>query len=191
MSTASATPTRTRLIPLIIGMAAFAAIGALLAYSVSQARTGDVNVDTLNRETAPDFATPLWSGGTGEFTLSGQQGHPVVLNFWGSWCPPCRAEFPALQAVADEYKSDGLVLFGVNAGGIIKDSESDAKQFLTEQGTTFPTGPDLDDRIIVDYKVTSFPTTYFITRDGNIFRKWVGAVDETHLATLVEELINL
>ena len=92
MSTASATPTRTRLIPLIIGMAAFAAIGALLAYSVSQARTGDVNVDTLNRETAPDFATPLWSGGTGEFTLSGQQGHPVVLNFWAGLLPPSRIE---------------------------------------------------------------------------------------------------
>ncbi|MCH7706703.1 MAG: TlpA family protein disulfide reductase [Chloroflexi bacterium] len=182
----STTPSRSapRWLPAVIGFIAMTGIGALIGYSLVQARGGDTLLDL---KPASDFTVPLYSGGQGTFTLSSHLGQPVVLNFWGSWCPPCRAEFPALQAVFDEYRDDGLVVFGVD----VQDSEADAKAFLAEQSTTFPTGPDLDNSITIDYRVSSWPTTFFITRDGEIHRKWVGQLDETRLATFVEELFAL
>lgn len=182
----STTPSRsvTRWLPAVIGFVAMAGIGALIGYSLIQARGGGTLLDL---KPASDFTVPLYSGGQGTFTLSSHLGQPVVLNFWGSWCPPCRAEFPALQAVFDEYRDDGLVVFGVD----VQDTEADAKAFLGEQNTTFPTGPDLDNSITIEYRVSSWPTTFFITRDGEIHRKWVGQLDETRLAAFVEELFAL
>ena len=166
-----------------------AAIFAIvLAVSLACGAAGSATDDL---DPAPDFTTVLYSGGTGEFTLSEQQGHPVVLNVWGSWCPPCRAEFPALQQAWDQYKDEGLVLFGVNAGAFIKDSEEEAKEFLGQQGTTFMTGPDIDDQIILDYRVLGFPATYFITPDGKIYETWTGQIDDKNLTRLIEELLAL
>ena len=161
---------------------AFMALGAIIAFGLSQTQGAD-----LELEPAPDFTVPLYSGGTGEFTLSEHLGQPVLLNFWGSWCPPCRAEFPAIQAIADEYKDRGLVVIGVD----VQDSETNARAFLGQQGTTFQTGPDLTGRTSIDYSVTSMPTTYFITREGEIFKKWAGLIDENRLTAFVDELVNL
>ncbi len=182
----STTPSRsaTRWLPAVIGFVAMAGIGALIGFGLVQARGGGAQLDL---QPASDFTIPVLTGGQDTFTLSSQLGNPVVLNFWGSWCPPCRAEFPALQAVFDEYRDDGLVVFGVD----VQDSEADARAFLAEQGTTFLTGPDLDNSVTIDYRVSSWPTTFFITRNGDIHRKWVGQLDETRLATFVEELFAL
>ncbi len=174
----------TRWLPAVIGFIAMAGIGALIGFGLVQARGSD---KLLDLKPASDFTIPVFTGGQDTFTLSSQLGNPVVLNFWGSWCPPCRAEFPASQAVFDEYRDDGLVVFGVD----VQDTEADARAFLEEQGTTFPTGPDLDNSITIDYRVICWPTTFFITRDGKIHRKWVGQLDETRLATFVEELFAL
>ena len=163
-------------------------VGALgLVYSASQGDGNATNLDTADLDPAPDFTTSLYSGGTGQFTLSDQQGHPVVLNFWGSWCPPCRAEFPALQSAFDQYKEQGLVLFGVD----VQDTEADAREFIDEQGTTFFTGPDLDGQITIDYGVLNFPTTFFITRDGKIYRKWISLIDDKNLTEIIEELLKV
>ena len=167
-------------------------LAVVLAVSLACGGGGSSDsTQTDDLDPAPDFTTVLYSGGTREFTLSEQQGHPVVLNVWGSWCPPCRAEFPALQQAWDQYKDEGLVLFGVNAGAFIKDSESEAKEFLEEQGTTFMTGPDIDDQIILDYRVLGFPATYFITPDGKIYETWTGQIDDKNLTRLIEELLAL
>ena len=116
---------------------------------------------------ASDFSIPLYSGGTGTISLSDFHGQPVVLNFWGSWCPPCRAEFPTLQWASTHYKNQGLVVLGV----AVQDNELHAKEFLNEQETSFMTGPDIDGLIFVSYGVPVFPTTIFITPDGNILSK--------------------
>ena len=178
---APSNPTVNRL-SLVLFIGALLALGALIAFGLSQAQGAD-----LDLEPAPDFTVPLYTGGTGDFTLSEQLGQPVLLNFWGSWCPPCRAEFPAIQAIADEHKDQGLVVIGVD----VQDTEANAKAFLTEQGITFRTGPDLTGRISIDYSVTSMPTTYFITRDGKIFKKWSGLIDENRLTAFVDELVNM
>ena len=176
----------------ILGRYRLAALfAAVLVLSAACGGGSSDSTQTDDLDPAPDFTTVLYSGGTGEFTLSEQQGHPVVLNVWGSWCPPCRAEFPALQQAWNQYKDEGLVLFGVNAGAFIKDSESEAKEFLEEQGTTFMTGPDIDDQIILDYRVLGFPATYFITPDGKIYETWTGQIDDKNLTRLIEELLAL
>ncbi len=169
---------------LALFIVAFLALGVLIAFGLSQTQSSGAD---LELEPATDFTVPLYSGGTGDFTLSEHLGQPVLLNFWGSWCPPCRAEFPAIQAIADAYKDDGLVVIGVD----VQDTEDNAKAFLSDQGTTFLTGPDLTGRISIDYAVTSMPTTYFITRDGKIFKKWAGLIDEKRLNAFVDELVNM
>ena len=135
---------------------------------------------------APDFTVPLYSGGPGEFTLSNYLGHPIVLNFWASWCPPCRTQFPLHQAIADKYEDDGLIMFGVG----MQDTEENANAFMAEHNTTFPTGPGLSGQIAIDYKVVGMPTTVFTTRDGRIYNTWVGVIDEERLTTFVEELLE-
>ena len=94
-----------------------ALLAAVLVVSIACGGGGSSDpTQTDDLDPAPDFTTVLYSGGTGEFTLSEQQGHPVVLNVWGSWCPPCRAEFPDLQQAWDQYKDQGLVLFPFRDG---------------------------------------------------------------------------
>ena len=179
-TTKTAYQSTVRRVTLVITAVVFAGLGALIAFGLFhlQNNAGDL-------KPAPDFTVPLYSGGDGDFTLSDHLGSPIVVNFWGEWCPPCRAEFPALQAVADRYKDRGLLVFGVN----VRDTEENAKTFLYEQGTTFLTGPD-PGQISLDYQVLSMPTTYFVTRDGKILRSWAGAIDEAQLTTFIEEILD-
>ena len=180
-------PSIVRRVTLAITAVIFAGLGALIAFGLFQLQNNAGNSpSTGDLEPAPDFTAPLYSGGSGDFTLSDHLGSPVVVNFWGSWCPPCRAEFPALQAVADEYKDRGLIVFGVD----VQDTEENARAFLDEQGATFLTGPDLTGQISLDYQVLSMPTTYFVTRDGKILRSWAGQIDEARLTTFIEEIFN-
>ena len=182
MDTTTSTPSRIRWVPAILGFLALIGLGALLAFGIAYAR----GTSGPKLEAAPNFTVPLYAGGSGAFTLSEHRGHPIVLNFWASWCPPCRAEFPALQAAANRYSDQGLVLVGV----AIQDTEDDARAFLKEQNTTFFAGQDLTGQVALDYGITALPATLFITPDGRIYKKWLGQIDETRLNTFIEELLK-
>ncbi|MBI4199992.1 MAG: TlpA family protein disulfide reductase [Chloroflexi bacterium] len=162
-----------------LSFALAAALGALAGYGVFLARGA-------RPDAAPDFTVPLYTGGPGSFTLSDHRGHPVVLNFWASWCAPCRAEFPALQQVYDRYRDRGLVLFGV----AVADPPRDSRAFLDEQQTTFPTGPDTTGKIAQDYGVRGLPVTVFINREGKVHKQSFGRIDEARLVAFVEELLG-
>ncbi|MBI4202665.1 MAG: TlpA family protein disulfide reductase [Chloroflexi bacterium] len=179
----------SRWLPVAIVFILFLLSGAALAFGVSTVRDDSPlsASQPLRLKPAPNFTVPLYSGGEGSFTLSEHKGHPIVINFWASWCPPCRAEFPALQAAATTYAGQGVVVFAV----AIQDTEAEAKAFLQEQRTTFLTGPDLDGSIAMDYTITGLPATYFITADGLIYKKWVGEIDEQRLDTFIQELLSL
>ncbi len=182
MDTTKSPLTHIRWLPAALGFLALAGLGALLAFGIAYARGGS----SPKLEAAPDFTVPLYSGGAGSFTLSQHRGHPVVLNFWASWCAPCRAEFPALQAGADKYNDLGLVVIGV----AIQDTGDDARAFLKEQNTTFFAGQDMTGQIALDYTITGLPATFFITPEGRIYKKWLGQIDETRLNTFIEELLK-
>lgn len=106
-------------------------------------------------------------------TLDGQvissdhlRGRPLILNFWASWCAPCRAEMPALQTVAEEYHETDLLILAVNA--TFQDRPADISAFVSQHGLTFPILLDTEGRVNHLYQVHSLPTTFFIGRDGRI-----------------------
>lgn len=133
---------------------------------------------------APDFKLPLFDGRT--FQLADHRGQVVVVNFWASWCPPCRAEAPRLQAAYQAYRDRGVVFVGVD----IQDTEDAARAFIDEFGLTYPNGPDHDLSITEAYGVTGIPTTFIIDREGRLRQRWQGEIQEAQLTGFVEEALR-
>ena len=105
--------------------------------------------------------------------LAAYRGHPVIVNFWASWCTPCRDEFPLFQERLDELgPSDGLVMLGV----LYKDEPALARQFVEEVGATWPTVVDGDEALAKAYRVVAPPQTYFIDKDGIVRGIQIGEV---------------
>jgi cytochrome c biogenesis protein CcmG/thiol:disulfide interchange protein DsbE len=96
------------------------------------------------------------------FDLADYAGHPVVVNFWGPSCVPCRDEFPLLIAKAEEHAEDGLAIVGV----LTDDPPEPARDFVAEYGATWPTVEDPDKALKTAYRVAGRPQTYFIDGDG-------------------------
>ena len=136
---------------------------------------------------APDFE---FSDSTGSIMrLSDLRGQPVILNFWASWCPPCRAEMPAIQAVHQAYQAQGLVVLGVNTAN--QDSLSQAQDFITEMDLSFQMLYDSSGAIQSRYDVSALPTTFFIDRFGVIHEViYGGPIAEALLAIHAEEILE-
>lgn len=133
---------------------------------------------------ARDFTLTLFDGGT--ISLKDLRGKVVLINFWASWCPPCREEAPTLEAAWKRYKDKDVVFVGVN----IQDNEKDARAFIKEFGITYVNGRDLSKRVSVDYGVWGIPETFFIDREGRITYKQVGAVEWPIITAKVEEALQ-
>ena len=106
--------------------------------------------------------------------LSDLEGKVVVLNFWASWCPPCRWEMPFFEEMHQEYKDQGVVFLGV----AISDTLENARGFAESTGVTYPIGLDTTGEISRNYNVVSLPTTFFIGREGNVERRLTSAANE-------------
>jgi cytochrome c biogenesis protein CcmG/thiol:disulfide interchange protein DsbE len=119
---------------------------------------------------ATPFSLTLFDGQTLE--LEALRGKVVFLNFWASWCPPCRAEARMLEAAWQQYKDRDVVFLGVDT----QDTEEDARAFIREFGITYPNGRDASGRIPIDYGVWGLPETFIIDRQGRITYKHVGAL---------------
>lgn len=120
---------------------------------------------------APDFEVTRFNGET--LRLSDLHGQVVVLNFWASWCPPCRREMPSFEQAWLGSRDDGVVFVGLATG----DLEADARAFAEHVGVTYPLGLDLDGAVANEYLVRVMPTTYFIDREGLVQRKLSGFVN--------------
>jgi len=135
---------------------------------------------------APDFHVGTLQGEV--LTLSDLRGGPVILNFWATWCPPCRAEMPALERVHRQHKAAGLAIVAVNATS--QDSVSAATGFLEALGLTFPVGMDPTGEVQRLYQVRALPTTFFVDRRGEIREVVIGGpLAEAHLQAMVTELM--
>jgi cytochrome c biogenesis protein CcmG/thiol:disulfide interchange protein DsbE len=117
---------------------------------------------------APDFTVKLFNGE--ELRLDQVRGKVVFLNFWASWCVPCRAEARDLEAAWRKVKDKDVVFLGIN----IQDKGEDATRFLREFDVTYPNGRDLSGRIAIDYGVWGVPETFFIDPTGKITYKHTG-----------------
>ena len=136
---------------------------------------------------APDFTLDLLGGG--QVTLSELRGKVVMVNLWASWCPPCRAEMPAIEKVYRAYKDKGLEVLAVNS--TFQDSEADAAAFAQNFDLTFPILLDRMGAVSKRYQLRGLPSTYFIDRPG-IIRSVVigGPMSEALIQSKVEALLK-
>ncbi len=135
---------------------------------------------------APDFTLKTASGES--IHLADLRGKPVLLNLWASWCPPCKAEMPAIQKVYQAYQSQGLQVLAVNA--TYQDTLSNAESFARSEGLTFPILYDLDGGVSHQYQLQALPTTFFITPQGKIQAVVVaGPMSEALIRAQVEQLL--
>jgi cytochrome c biogenesis protein CcmG/thiol:disulfide interchange protein DsbE len=121
-----------------------------------------------------------------ELRLISLRGQPVVLNFWASWCDPCREEAPVLERFAAEYGPRGIVFLGVN----VWDNPDKARAFLQEYGITYRNGFDAGGGAAIDYGLTGLPETFFVDREGRLVRKFIGPVPAHTLRAVAEELLS-
>jgi thiol-disulfide isomerase/thioredoxin len=144
-------------------------------------------VPPADRQQAPAFSGPLL-GGSGEFDLAQAKGDVVVLNVWASWCPPCRSEAPALQAVSAELTDQDVQFVGVN----VRDNETDARAFEQEFGLTYPSVVDTDSALLLAFRDTlppsAIPSTLVIDREGRVAARILDEVTQTSLRDLVADI---
>lgn len=139
---------------------------------------------TAPLETAPALSFATFDGG--RFALDDTRGSIVVLNFWASWCGPCRTEMPAFDTAAHRYHERGVVVVGLAT----KDNENAAQTFAREIGATYILGFDQGDAIAANYSIYGLPSTLFIDRNGKIARRVPGILSETQLTAYIDELLK-
>jgi peroxiredoxin len=125
---------------------------------------------------APDFTLTSLDGES--VSLSDYAGRPVLLNFWASWCPPCREEFPALAVSREAHVESGFEILGVTHN----DTDELSQKFADDANAEWPLLPDSDNTVWEAYGGVGLPTSYFVDAEGVVQRVHIGPVDEDQLA---------
>jgi cytochrome c biogenesis protein CcmG/thiol:disulfide interchange protein DsbE len=142
----------------------------------------DIRTGTVSKPAAAFVLDRL--DGTGKVALADHAGKVVVLNFFASWCLPCKEENPALVRVWERYRSSDVVVIGI----LYQDSLDSGRRYMRDNGVTWPTATDEAGRIAFAYGVRGIPETYFIGPDGIIAGRHVGPINEGTLVTAIESL---
>jgi peroxiredoxin len=153
----------------------------IIAISCSSPESTDAPKEEKTAKTsepkpAHDFTLKDLSGN--EVKLSGLKGKAVVVNFWATWCHPCKEEIPDLQKSYDENKNNGLVILGVN----IKENESKVSRFAKDHKITYPILLDIDGAISDAYRVFGIPMSFFIDRNGLVKDSFIGMLTQEDLS---------
>lgn len=138
-----------------------------------------------NGATAPNFNLTTLDGK--QVQLSDYRGKKVILNFWATWCPPCRAEMPHMQNFYEKNKDDDIVVLAVNLTNMDK-GEAQVKNFVKDYGLTFPIPLDETGEVGETYQAYIIPTSYILTPEGKISQKIVGPMDEEMMKDLTENM---
>ena len=165
----------------IRGAALLLVIGlvALLAWGVVKGANGPRDTGE-----APNFSLTSFDGQT--LALSDLRGKLIVINFWASWCQPCRQEAAYLEQTWRKYQSQGVVFIGVDW----VDTDKEARAYLSEFGITYFNGPDLGTRIAQDYRIQGVPETFFIDRQGRLQGVHIGPFQAPELDDKIDALLR-
>ena len=162
---------------LVAQAAAVGVVVALLGLLVWKIAQGESEVTATLSEggtpAAPEFSLERLDG-NGELSLASLRGQTVVLNFWASWCGPCKDETPLLQRAWQRWEGKDVVFVGVD----VKDFRGDARSFTRRYGVTYPNVYDGKGSLVGRYGVTGFPETYFIDAAGKVRYRIAGPVEE-------------
>ena len=138
---------------------------------------------------AIDFTLKDQYGNT--HTLSDYKGKTVFLNFWATWCSPCKAEMPDIQKLYEEFQQEDVVILGVAAPNLGREkSEEGIKGFLEENGYTYPVVMDTEAEAFQAYGINSFPTTFMIDKDGNVFGYIPGQLSEETMRDIIRQTVD-
>ena len=160
-------------------LAAVAIFALVLALQLSERKRG-----RPLRGPAPAFELTLFDGG--EIALGDYRGGLVLLNFWASWCPPCRDEALDLQALYSDFREAGLTIIGVN---MLESSQQKALDFIEEFGIRYPNGEDKAQRVTNLYRVEGPPESFLIDQAGNVRQFYIGSIRYDQVAAAIEALL--
>jgi thiol-disulfide isomerase/thioredoxin len=166
-----------------------AALGLLLGAKAADARQH--LFDAMGMAKVPPKAAPNFTLSTSDgqqVSLHQYRGKVVFLNFWATWCIPCREEMPALEQLHQTYQSQDLAILSID----LKESADQVKAFFQKHSLSFPALLDQNGSVFRDYLVSGMPTTYLIGRDGTLLARGVGGRDWTRAEALqlIQELIQ-
>ncbi len=151
---------------------------ALLGWGLVRSAAGQVQ-----QGSAPDFSLAGFDGRS--VTLSQLRGKVVVINFWASWCPPCRQEAAYLEQTWRKYRDQGVVFIGVD----YVDTEKEALAYIKEFDITYINGPDLATRISQAYNIKGVPETFYVDKKGQLRGMHVGPLQAPELDDKIDELL--
>jgi len=163
---------------IILTFAIVLSLLGLLGWGLNKAQKGPVD-----NGPAPDFTLQGFDGRTA--TLSELRGQVVVINFWASWCDPCREEAAYLEKSWRKYKGQGVVFLGVD----YVDTEKAALAYIKEFDITYINGPDLKTRISDSYNIQGVPETYYVAKNGELRGVHIGPLYSPDLDEKIEELL--
>ncbi|HEY5574459.1 MAG TPA: TlpA disulfide reductase family protein [Anaerolineales bacterium] len=162
----------------VVAYAIVLALLSLLAWGLMKVRAGP-----LQSGLAPDFTLTGFDGRT--VALSELRGQVVVINFWASWCPPCREEDAYLEQTWRKYQDKGVVFIGVD----YVDTEKEALAYIDEFDITYLNGPDVATRISQAYNIQGVPETFFVAKNGELRGVHIGPLYPPQLDEKIEELL--
>ena len=177
---------------LLIGGLPAMALFALLGWALAQSggNPGGLGVNSRLGEVAatnqpvPQFVVTSLNGA--EIDIKALRGKVVMIDFWSSWCGPCRAEAPILSQVYREYEGQPVAFIGI----AIWDNSSDILKFADEFNVQYPNAIDSEGRIAFEYGVTGIPQKFFIDSSGTLVRKYVGPMNATTLRQVLDEMLD-
>lgn len=155
------------------------ALLSLLAFGLAKASNGPVESGM-----APDFTLTGYDGRT--VTLSQLRGQVVIVNFWASWCPPCREEAAYLEQTWRKYQDQGVVFIGVDW----VDTQKEALAYIKEFDITYINGPDLRTIIADAYNIKGVPETFYVAKNGELRGVQIGPLQSPVLDQKIEELLS-
>src|SRR6266508_6387414 len=163
---------------LIIAFAAILALLAVLGWGLKKAQAGPIESGM-----APDFTITGFDGRT--VTLSKLRGQVVIVNFWASWCPPCREEAAYLEETWRKYEDKNVIFVGVDW----VDTEKEALAYIDEFDITYLNGPDIGTVAAQAYNIQGVPETFYVAKNGELRGVHIGPLKSPELDQKIEELL--